>query len=74
MTKLHPKVKRCVKVYLFPRRVINYIINTQLSSKTRVYLPYGLDLTTAVVKVRVIKTNNASITDHKPGDVTSPAV
>lgn len=35
-------------------------------------LPNSLDLTTAAVKVCVIKTNNASITDHKPGDVTSP--
>lgn len=31
-----------------------------------------LGLTTAAVKVRVIKTNNASIMDHKPGDIVSP--
>lgn len=35
-------------------------------------LPNNLDLTTVAVKVRVIKTNNASITDHKPGDVAGP--
>ncbi len=32
----------------------------------------NLGLTTAAVKVCVIKTNNASITDHKPGDIASP--
>lgn len=31
-----------------------------------------LGLTTSAVKVRVMKTNNASITDHKPGDIVSP--
>lgn len=35
-------------------------------------LPNSLSLTTAVIKVCVIKTNNASITDHKPVDIESP--
>lgn len=61
------------KMYLLPRHIISHVVISP-NHKIRAFerLPNSSGLTTAAFKERVIKTNNASNTDHKPGDIVSP--